>query len=366
MTGIVAPEEACRRLLGGGLLVHPSESVYGVGGALEEEPLRHLRAIKERPDGGFVVLVPSVDDVEDMLSPPARSLARSFWPGALTFAVRDPGRRFPASAKALDGTIAIRVPGSEPTLSLLRRAGAPITSSSANLRGKRAAVTPEDALESLAPALPSDARGLCALDGGRLPGGPPSTLLADFGGGGKSLRTLRQGALGPWVEELLEEGAPVRSSYRLVFACAGNTCRSPLAEVLAKRRIAEKRLSWLRTSSAGLYAHSGAPASMGALRIAEEQEMDLSRHRSDAARSCLDDPPDLFVAMTAEQRRALLGLGVPAHRAHRLLDLAGEGGDIADPFGGSLERYRRCLDELGPPVARLVDRIAGLKRVVLG
>lgn len=166
--------EARRRLEAGGLVIHPTEAVYGLGGLLEDAPLARLRGLKNRRAGGFVVLVPSARSVADLLSPEGWALARAFWPGPLTLVLDDPEDRFHPGAKAPDGSVAVRVPGHPLALRLLRDAGRPITSTSANRPGSPPAVTAREARE----AILSLGTEPFTLDAGSLPGGAASTLVS--------------------------------------------------------------------------------------------------------------------------------------------------------------------------------------------
>lgn len=181
-------EEAGLRLEQGELIVHPTEVVYGFGGFLDAAPLDRLRRLKKRPSAGFVVLIPSAESVLDLLDGAGLALARTFWPGPLTLVVDDPHHLFPSGAKAADGTVAVRVPGHPVTLQLLRRAGRPITSTSANRPGAPPAREADQARKE-ALALGTE---LFALDAGPLSGGAPSTLVRL---GGDCPELIRQGPL---------------------------------------------------------------------------------------------------------------------------------------------------------------------------
>ena len=67
---------------------------------------------------------------------------------------------------------------------------------------------------------------------------------------------------------------------RILFVCTGNTCRSALAEAVARRIIVERALSDVDVQSAGTSAWDGAPASDGALLVGMERNLDLSMHRA--------------------------------------------------------------------------------------
>ena len=206
---------AAERLAAGELLIHPTESVYGIGGFLEDHPLGTLRRMKARASGGFVVLIPSCRAVDPLFADPAlpgrwaraaRRLAEAFWPGPLTLVMDDPKDVFHPAAKAADGTVAVRVPGHPLTLELLAACGRPITSSSANRPGDAPARTARQAVAAAA-SLGLDCR---ALDAGPLTGGVTSTLLRLGPSGPVLIREGRVGVLD--LSEVL--GAPARHALR--------------------------------------------------------------------------------------------------------------------------------------------------------
>ncbi|MEO7367810.1 MAG: hypothetical protein ABIZ36_07625, partial [Gemmatimonadaceae bacterium] len=67
---------------------------------------------------------------------------------------------------------------------------------------------------------------------------------------------------------------------RLLFVCTGNTCRSPLAEAIARRLADERGIYDVTVGSAGTSAWPDAPASDGALLVAMEHGLDLGDHRA--------------------------------------------------------------------------------------
>lgn len=166
-------ESARRRLERGEIIIHPTESIYGFGGFLDDAPLTRLRRLKQRARGGFVVLIPSAHSAAGLLGETGRALAGAFWPGPLTLIVDDPEDRFHPAAKAADGSVALRVPGHPVTLRLLGETGRAMTSTSANSPGAPPALTAEEARKA-GRALGSE---LFGLDVGPLEGGAPSTLV---------------------------------------------------------------------------------------------------------------------------------------------------------------------------------------------
>jgi protein-tyrosine-phosphatase len=148
-------------------------------------------------------------------------------------------------------------------------------------------------------------------------------------------------------------------SMRLLFVCTGNTCRSPLAEALARREAIERGLADIEVASAGTSAWEGAPASDGALLVALERGLDLSGHRAQQLTRELVQAHDVVLAMGPhhlERAEALGGEG----RTHLLTAFAGSGPTtraINDPFGGDLEAYRETLVELQGEIRRVFDRL---------
>ena len=147
-------------------------------------------------------------------------------------------------------------------------------------------------------------------------------------------------------------------SMRLLFICTGNTCRSPLAEALARREAIERGLADVEVASAGTSAWDGSPASDGALLVALERGMDLSTHRAQQLTRALVQSHDVVLAMGphhVERAEALGGEG----RTHLLTAFAGgtSSRPINDPFGGDLDQYRETLAELQSEIRLVFDRL---------
>lgn len=123
---------------------------------------------------------------------------------------------------------------------------------------------------------------------------------------------------------------------RFLLVCTGNTCRSPMAQVLLRRRVTEQD----EVLSAGLAA-DGSPASAYAIEAAAEVGLDLSAHRSHTVNAALCSQADAIGVMSPSHKAALTAyFGVPAEKITVL------GGGIPDPYGGTLDDYRRTRDAL--------------------
>lgn len=182
-------------LLGrGGILAVPTESSYGLGAdPLSTAGVAAVYRLKGRePQKPLPIVISRVEQLVplgiDPESPEVQRL-RQHWPAALS-AVLPTARRVPAAAGG--GTLAVRMPASRLLRRLLDALGTALTATSANRSGEAPVVAPGEAAALLA------GEDAVVVDGGVLPGGPPSTLVAFEAAG---VRLLRRGSFP--VEEIL-------------------------------------------------------------------------------------------------------------------------------------------------------------------
>lgn len=188
--------EAVALLRAGGVLLYPTETSYGIGcDGTNEDAVARVFALKGRPPGkGVTVLLPSLADADRYvrLTPFARALAESYWPGALNI-VAPAAQDSPLSPLcATNGTHAVRLSSHPVASALARELGRPLVSTSANLAGKPELYAVKDIFDTFfsQPMMPDG-----MIDAGDLPRVPPSTVVKVDRDG---VRVLRQGSVVVW------------------------------------------------------------------------------------------------------------------------------------------------------------------------
>jgi len=172
-TAADAIDAALGILRAGGLVAFPTDTVYGIGSlAFDEKAVQSIYEAKGRSEEKAIPVLlrgtAELDQVSHSLPRMARLLAEQFWPGPLTLVVPKVPR-LPSAVSASD-TVGVRVPDHPVALALLKRSG-PLAVTSANLSGRPSPCTAQDVSQQL------DGRVALILDGGRTPGGIPSTVL---------------------------------------------------------------------------------------------------------------------------------------------------------------------------------------------
>jgi protein-tyrosine phosphatase len=337
---------AVEALAAGKLIAVPTETVYGIAAnGLNEAAVRRLAELKQRNDPFYLpYAVKSADDALDFapdMSPLARRLARRCWPGPLTLVLPGPHRdsvvrRLSKTVQQLtttDGSIGLRVPFHPVTQQILRLSAGPTVMTSAKLASGNSATTVPEVLSV-------------------------STVVKIED---NELQILRGGVLDePTLKSM--------SAINILLVCTGNTCRSPMAECLLRKRLADtlncdlNELSnvGITVTSAGVAAMPGARASSQAVETMRDYSIDLGGHSSQPVTERLVQNADLILTMTEGHRQALLAQFPAA--VNRTYTVARGTGDISDPIGLPVDFYRRCAAQIDENLKWWVGNHPLLKR----
>lgn len=167
-------ERAAGLMAEGGVAAFPTDTIYGLGASADSRRgLDRLRALKGSRKAAFIVLVGDEDWLGGLVTtvtPLAKSLIRRHWPGPLTI-VLDAAPGLLDGVRSGEGTVAVRLPGSEFCVALCRALDAPVASTSANRTGRAPACRAEEIAKGFGDSLD------LVIDGGPARSELPSTLV---------------------------------------------------------------------------------------------------------------------------------------------------------------------------------------------
>jgi protein-tyrosine phosphatase len=351
---------AVQALAEGQLVALPTETVYGLAAsACRADAVEQLIRAKGRPARQPLALaIKSADEATDFvpdMSPLARRLARRCWPGPVTLVVDNQHRegltqqlpREVRQAVAPNGTIGLRVPANEMSQAVLRMMSGPIVLTSANRSGQVEAVTAEEVVQ----AMGNDVA--LVLDDGPCRYGQPSSVVRVKD---NRLEVLREGVV---AESTLRRLAGIM----VLLVCTGNTCRSPMAELLMRDALAnylkckrdELENRGVVVMSAGIAAAPGCPPTSEAVQVMRERGLDLSPHEAQPLTDQLVRQADLILTMTQSHLLSIVERW--PHAADRTHLLLPEQGDVADPIGQTVGAYRNCAAQIAEGVKLYADRL---------
>jgi protein-tyrosine phosphatase len=349
---------AAEVLVAGDLVVFPTDHTYAVAAnALVPEAVDRLVELCGE-NGPLSVALTSVGQALDWapeMSPLGRRLARRVWPGPVTLVLtagveRGLASQLPETVRRQlcpDGAVGLCVPGHDAPWLTLRLLPVPLVLGAIAGNGEG---TPTTAARA---AHVTGDRVRLVIDGGPSRDAQPASVVRVEG---DRFEVLREGSVS--AEELAQQTTCV-----IVFVCTGNTCRSPMAEVLCKKlladrlgcSVAELPARGFLVLSAGVSAVPGDRAAAEAVEVARDLGADLSGHASRPLTPDLVLQADHIIAMTHGHAQALaarFGQHAPAARL-----LCPEGGDIGDPIGRDQEVYRQCAQQILQGLERLLPRL---------
>lgn len=344
----------------GQLVILPTETSYVLAcSPLHPIAVEKLLRIHEQAFIGEPVLfLRSPSELRDYVPHPSivtQRVATRLWPGpfVLQLALQHPDsliRRFPASLQGYiesrDSEIGFRVASHPAIHEIQKLCAGPLLAAEIMTSNNKHAIDSQAASASV-----GRFAGLI-VDDSATSLGEPATLLATAN---NHCRILREGAV---------TAAEVRraTSMIILLVCTGNTCRSPMAQVLLQNKLKERFAKFFEADvppvfalSAGTNASSGSGASHEAVQAMKSRGLDLTQHSSRQVNQDLLQTADLVLTMTQNHRQAILTRW--PHFTPKVLPLSSNGRDVADPYGGSQQVYLAAAAEIEHFLDEFVEQI---------
>lgn len=327
----------------GGLVIFPTETVYGIGADFKNPQAMHrLREVKKRSENKpFSVLISQpglITNYTNLSTPMLYKLIDAYWPGPLTIVV--PG-------KEGEETIGVRMPDNAIALKLVQESKSIFAAPSANFEGNPPPLTCAEALKDL------DGLVEVAIDGGPARLGKGSTvvdLTKD------EPKVLREGVI---TQTDIDK---TTSKKTILFVCTGNSCRSVMAEYLLKSRIHHRNDIEVYSAGTGVFLRS--TASSETVSVLHDEGIDATKHLSQGINSILLKKADLIFVMTHNHRQHVLERAPEVeHRVYMLREFVNNPSgfqtelDIPDPMGHSHAEYKHCLSVIREAVDKIVELI---------
>jgi len=361
-------KEASRCLEKGGLIVYPTDTLYGLGvDAYNRDAVNKLYKVKKKDKSKPVsIMLNSMQQIKEIFGfDPAtiRNDLDKILPGKCTALINNsyqkkiPILEIPGKPGKYQEKVAIRIPANPISGSLAHLFDSPISCTSANITGKDNMFAVDAIVSQLGNQID------LVLDAGRIAPSKGSTIV-DFTTDPYAI--LRTGDVPKnELQKILGKDKidVVKNKYIITFICSGNICRSPIAEVILKKMISKtKYKSDVLVQSAGTLSIPTSAAHGYAVDICHDSDIDLTHHLSRHVNSEIIQSSDLVFSM-AQNHMSYLLKNFPEYKSKfvllkqwqkpKLISIP----SIADPIGHEKDFFKSTFSEIHSELKRILPAI---------
>lgn len=360
--------EAARVMNKGGVIVYPTDTIYGLGvDVFNEKAVDKLYLLKQRDMKRPVsLMVENLDQIEALmgiLPLKLQDILEKLLPGKVTVLLENTLKNMIPVFKYFYEhdipleKIGFRIPDSTICNELNKALGHPISTTSANISGKKAGPTVKEVVADFGDKLDM------ILDAGKLHSTKASTII-DFTK--KPYLLVREEAISRSKLKRLFPDAEFRRKkqhFIITFVCSGNICRSPMGEAILKKKLSRtKYKDVIKVRSAGTLELAPTRAHYLAMIVSEENEIDLDHHTSTHISRKIVEESNIIFSM-ALNHYDYLREHFPQYKDKIVLLKQWQNENrlfvpsIADPIGHEKEFFRNTFNEIHSEINRVMPFI---------